>query len=84
MHLGAARNVGMITIELEEVIIQTVPYAGFPTAINAVNTRRSRLSSRTKQPPDTMVGSRKDFAGLLRALGAGSWRLVVGSNAVSE
>jgi 4-carboxymuconolactone decarboxylase len=36
VHLRAARNVGISDDELEEVIIQTVPYAGFPTAINAM------------------------------------------------
>jgi 4-carboxymuconolactone decarboxylase len=36
VHLRAARNVGISRDELEEVIIQTVPYAGFPTAINAM------------------------------------------------
>jgi 4-carboxymuconolactone decarboxylase len=36
VHLRAARNVGISEDELAEVIIQTVPYAGFPTAINAM------------------------------------------------
>ncbi len=36
VHLGAAFNVGLSSEELEEVIIQTVPYAGFPTAINSM------------------------------------------------
>ena len=36
-HLGAALNVGLSRQEVEEVILQTVPYAGFPTAINALN-----------------------------------------------
>jgi len=40
VHLAAALNVGVTTKELEEVIIQTVPYAGFPTAINALNALR--------------------------------------------
>lgn len=35
VHLGAALNVGLSVAELEETILQTVPYAGFPTAINA-------------------------------------------------
>jgi 4-carboxymuconolactone decarboxylase len=34
-HLGAALNVGLTAKELEEVIIQTVPFAGLPTAMNA-------------------------------------------------
>lgn len=37
VHLGAALNVGLTEKEVEETIIQTVPYAGFPTAINAMN-----------------------------------------------
>jgi 4-carboxymuconolactone decarboxylase len=37
VHVGAALNVGLTEREIEEVIIQTVPYAGFPTAINAMN-----------------------------------------------
>lgn len=37
VHIGAALNVGLTSKEIEEIIIQTVPYAGFPTAINALN-----------------------------------------------
>lgn len=37
VHIGASLNVGLTTKEIEEVIIHTVPYAGFPTAINALN-----------------------------------------------
>ncbi len=37
VHIGAALNVGLTEREIEETIIQTVPYAGFPTAINAMN-----------------------------------------------
>jgi 4-carboxymuconolactone decarboxylase len=37
IHLRAGLNVGLTADELEEIIIQTVPYAGFPTAINALN-----------------------------------------------
>jgi 4-carboxymuconolactone decarboxylase len=40
VHLSAGLNVGITAQELEEVIIQTVPYAGFPTAINALNLLR--------------------------------------------
>ena len=36
VHLRGELNVGLSARELEEVIIQTVPYAGFPTAINAL------------------------------------------------
>jgi 4-carboxymuconolactone decarboxylase len=41
VHLRAGLNVGLTAHELEEVIIQTVPYAGFPTAINALNLLRT-------------------------------------------
>lgn len=37
VHIGAALNVGLSPEEIEETIIQTVPYAGFPTAINGLN-----------------------------------------------
>lgn len=37
VHIGAALHVGLSPREIEETIIQTVPYAGFPTAINAIN-----------------------------------------------
>ncbi len=37
VHIHAGLNVGLTKQEIEEVIIQTVPYAGFPTAINAMN-----------------------------------------------
>lgn len=37
VHLNAALNVGMTYREIEEIIIHTVPYGGFPTAINALN-----------------------------------------------
>lgn len=37
VHLRAARNVGLSIEELRETIIHTVPYAGFPTAINAMH-----------------------------------------------
>ena len=36
-HLGAALKVGLTAEQLEELILQTVPFAGFPTAINAFN-----------------------------------------------
>lgn len=44
VHLGAALHVGITERELEEVIIQTVPYAGFPTAINAMNALKQVLA----------------------------------------
>ena len=37
VHIHAGLNVGLTEQEIEEVIIQTVPYAGFPSAINAMN-----------------------------------------------
>jgi 4-carboxymuconolactone decarboxylase len=36
VHIEASLNVGLSFQEIEEVIIHTVPYAGFPTAINAL------------------------------------------------
>ena len=36
-HIAAALSVGLTVDELEEIIIQTIIFAGFPTAINALN-----------------------------------------------
>lgn len=38
VHIHGGLNVGLTEKEIEEVIIHTVPYAGFPCAINAMNT----------------------------------------------
>ena len=46
VHLGAALKVGLTAEELEETIIQTVPYSGFPTAINAMNALHTILADR--------------------------------------
>lgn len=35
-HMEAALRNGVSAAELEEVLVQTVPYAGFPAAINAL------------------------------------------------
>lgn len=40
VHLDAAFGEGLSAEELEEVIIQTVPYTGFPTAIQALQLLR--------------------------------------------
>lgn len=37
IHIHAGLKSGLSEREIEEIIIQTVPYAGFPTAINAMN-----------------------------------------------
>ena len=37
VHINAGLNVGLTEKEIEEIIIQTVPYTGFPTAINGMN-----------------------------------------------
>lgn len=42
-------NVGGTVEELEEVVIQTVPYAGFPTVINALPLLRSTVAERAPQ-----------------------------------
>jgi 4-carboxymuconolactone decarboxylase len=43
-HIAAALNVGLTADELEEIILQTVIFAGFPTAINALNLLHDTLS----------------------------------------
>ncbi|CAN7504895.1 carboxymuconolactone decarboxylase family protein [Paenibacillus sp. LjRoot153] len=37
VHIEAGSNVGLTRQEMEEVIIQSVLYGGFPTAINGMN-----------------------------------------------
>lgn len=41
VHIHAGQNVGLTKKEIEEIIIGSVPYAGFPTAINALNLLKS-------------------------------------------
>ena len=48
MHLGAAMNVGPSPQEIEEIIIHTVSYAGFPTAINAMHLFQKVLAETTQ------------------------------------
>jgi 4-carboxymuconolactone decarboxylase len=45
MHLRAGLHLGLTAKELEEVIIQTVPYAGFPTAVVALELLREETPS---------------------------------------
>ncbi|WP_248927093.1 carboxymuconolactone decarboxylase family protein [Paenibacillus hamazuiensis] len=40
VHIRAGLNVGLTPKEIEETIIHTVPYSGFPPAINAMNLLR--------------------------------------------
>jgi 4-carboxymuconolactone decarboxylase len=44
VHMASALNVGLTADELNEIIIHTVIFAGFPTAINALNVLRDFLS----------------------------------------
>ncbi len=48
-HLRAARAVGVTDRDLEEVIIQTAPYAGFPRAINALKILREEQRAERKE-----------------------------------
>ena len=43
-HIAAALSVGLTVDELEEIIIQTIIFAGFPTAINALNFLHATLA----------------------------------------
>ena len=40
-HVRAARAIGVSDREIEETIVQTAPYAGFPRAINAMKILRA-------------------------------------------
>lgn len=48
LHIEGALNVGLTVEEIEEVILHTVPYAGFPRAITAQNALEAVLSDRAK------------------------------------
>jgi 4-carboxymuconolactone decarboxylase len=48
VHIGGALRVGWSRDEIEEIIIQTVPYAGFPTAINAWNVLQQVVAEGTR------------------------------------
>ena len=48
VHLAAGLAVGLTAKELEEIVIQTVPYTGFPTAINALNAIRDIVGTAAK------------------------------------
>ena len=61
VHLAAGLNVGLTAQELEEIVIQTVPYAGFPTAINALNALRDVVGAATKTAA-TKTGARERTA----------------------
>ena len=55
VHFAAALNVGLTPDELEEIIIHTVVFAGFPTAINAMNLLHAVLSEHDGRPSN--IGS---------------------------
>jgi 4-carboxymuconolactone decarboxylase len=48
VHITALLNVGLTFQDIEEVILQTVPYAGFPTAINAMRLLNSMRATSTQ------------------------------------
>ena len=56
VHIASALNVGLTGNELEEVIIQTIIFAGFPTAINALNLLQEALSERAAELKKTGSG----------------------------
>ncbi len=47
-HFGVALNAGWTINELKEIVLQMVPYAGFPATINAMNALSSVLKNRLK------------------------------------
>ena len=53
VHIASALNAGLTADELEEIIIQTIIFAGFPTAINALNLLHESLSERDGGPKKT-------------------------------
>lgn len=45
VHIHGGLNVGLSKKEVEEIIIHSVPYSGFPTAINAMNLFNSMITN---------------------------------------
>ena len=56
VHNASALNVGLTAEELEEIIIHTIIFAGFPTAINALNLIHEVLSERDARLKKTGSG----------------------------
>jgi 4-carboxymuconolactone decarboxylase len=54
VHMASALNAGLTPDELYEVILQTVIFAGFPTAINALNTLSEFLAERSGGQPNAL------------------------------
>ena len=44
VHIKSGLNIGLTADEIREAILHTIPYAGFPTAINAMNLLNSVVS----------------------------------------
>lgn len=49
VHLQAGFHIGMTREEMQEVILQTIPFAGFPTAINAWNLLQQIANERPEE-----------------------------------
>lgn len=45
-HLGVGLNHGLTVEELEEIIVQTIPYAGFPAASQALEAAHEMMQQR--------------------------------------
>ena len=57
VHMASALNAGLTPDELYEIILQTVIFAGFPTAINALNTLSEFLAERSGGQPNALKES---------------------------
>src|SRR5258705_161443 len=49
VHMASALNAGLTSDEIYEIILHTVIFAGFPTAINALSVLRDFLSQQEKE-----------------------------------
>ena len=54
VHMASALNAGLTPDELYEIILHTVIFAGFPTAINALNTLSEFLAERSGGQPNAL------------------------------
>jgi 4-carboxymuconolactone decarboxylase len=50
VHLKAALHIGITRQELEEVVLQTVPYVGFPLALSAMQVLAQLKSEESAEP----------------------------------
>jgi 4-carboxymuconolactone decarboxylase len=59
LHLNGALNVGCTREEVIEIILQTIVFAGFPAALNAIAAAREVFEARDRNEVQTAASSRE-------------------------